>query len=474
MRILHVATELFPLFKVGGLGDVLAGLPLAQATQGEDVRILLPGLAALGPLVVDLERLHWPGLPRALGRGRSPAGLPLYLLDIPSPYSAEGPAYRDQAEGAADLGLLAQVATRLALEGDGQGWRPEVVHAHDWPTGLVPAQLAQVRGPRPRTVFTIHNAAHQGLYPRRTFPSLGLPPEADTPEGVEFYGQVSFIKAGVRYADKLTTVSPTYRQELLRAGEGMGLEGLLQARSADFIGILNGVDAATWDPRTDAALALPFDEGSLGLRAVNKRALQRELGLEEDESVPLAAVVSRLDVQKGLDLVQANAESILARGAQLAVLGVGDPELEASFRSLSVRHSGRIAFARTHDEDLAHRFFGAADFVLLPSRFEPCGLTQLYAMRYGALPIARCTGGLADTVVDPEFGRPAAGPPTGFVFTEPTAEALGGALERAFRVREEIPEQLEALQRGAMARDSGWAVPARAYGALYRTAMDPP
>ncbi|HJW08368.1 MAG TPA: glycogen synthase, partial [Holophagaceae bacterium] len=396
--------------------------------------------------------------------GRAPSGLPVYLLDAPWLFGRDTNPYAEDGGSPRRYAALAVAASRLAEEGDGAGWKPDVVHAHDWPAGLVPAYVAGLGPSRPATVMTVHNAAYQGLFPGKAFAELGLPEASFSPQGVEFHGKVSLLKAGLQYADKLTTVSPTFARELQAPAGGKGLEGLFAHRAADLSGILNGVDTSVWDPAFDPFLPMLYDDGTVDRRTFNKITLQAELGLEEDLGAPLFGVVSRLDPLKGLDLVLENEELLAELGAQLVVLGRGSGILEDGFRELAEARPRQVALVPDQNEGLAHRIFGGADFILVPSRYEPCGLTQMYAQRYGALPIVRRTGGLADTVEDLEIGGPEA---TGFVFEEATAEALAGAIFRANAWFREAPDALKLVQRRAMVRDFSWAGPAQQYQDLY-------
>lgn len=472
MRVLHVATELFPLLKIGGLGDVLGALPIEQAQLGIQARVLLPGHA---PILDEVRAsgaacLGWPGEGRIL-LGTSPSGIPLYVLDAPALFDHSENPYAENGHGPLRFSVLAKAATWLATVGDGLGWVPDLVHAHDWPAGLVPAYLALGPGPVTPTVMTVHNAAYQGLFPRETFPGLDLPAQAFTPEGLEFHGKVSLLKAGLSYAQKITTVSPRYAAELQLPEGGMGLDGVFTQRVEDFQGILNGVDLEVWNPAKDPALAASFDPANMGGRAHNKLALQRELGFAPSAGTPLFAVVSRLDELKGLDLLLEDLGLLMGREAQLVVLGRGDPALEKGFAEASATLAGRMAWVSRHDEALAHRILGGADFLVMPSRSEPCGLTQMYAMRYGTLPIVRRTGGLADTVKD-EIGEPLTAPgANGISFDLATPEALAQALMRACDLFEKQPEFLHRLQQNAMKQDVGWSGPARKYQTLYRSLL---
>jgi starch synthase len=337
-------------------------------------------------------------------------------------------------------------------------WRPDIVHGNDWQSGLAAAYLALAGRPRPATVFTIHNLAFQGLFPASVMAELDLPPASFAIEGLEYYGQVSFLKAALWYADKLTTVSPTYAEEIQAEPLGFGLQGLLHGRADDLVGILNGVDTAAWDPATDPHLPVRYDAKRLGTKARAKEGLRRELGLG-DAPGPLAVAITRLTEQKGMDLVLAALPALLAAGGQLALLGAGDGALEAAFAAAARQSPGRVAVRFGYDEKLAHRLQGGGDVVLVPSRFEPCGLTQMYGLRYGTLPLVRRTGGLADTVRDGE---------TGFVFDAATPAAFAEAWRRAAAAFADR-NRWRAMQRRAMRVDVSWRGSAERYLALYRS-----
>ena len=476
MRILHVTTEIFPYVKVGGLADVLGALPAAQRALGADARVMAPGFPALLQGIRDLQPAgDIPDLlglgPARLLLGRSASGVPVYLLDCPALFDRPGGPYEESGDSFAKFGAFSWAAARLALDGDLQDWRPEVVQAHDWQTGLVPVHLALAGTPRPKTVMTIHNMAYQGLYPPSVLPALGLPSWVFHPDGVEFYGQVSFLKAGLAFADRISTVSPTYASEIQRPEGGAGLDGLLAHRSQDLTGILNGVDYTVWNPATSPHLEAHYDSRRLSGRKINKNLIQRAMGLDEAPGAPLFAVISRLAEQKGLDLVLENVAYLIQLDAQLLVLGTGDPALEAGFVAAAEAHPGRVATSLAFDERLAHRILAGADVVLVPSRAEPCGLTQLYALRYGALPLVRRTGGLADTVVDTNAHSMMDSTATGFVFREPTSWILGETIGRACRLYRDDPKAWTRVQRHAMAQDFGWEASARDYQNLYESLL---
>ncbi len=469
MRILFVASELFPYVKTGGLGDVMAALPRAMRALGADVRFLLPVYPSirsefkiLGEAAALPELMG--GGPARILRAEAP-GLPLYLLDQPAFFDRPGGPYDYPEDLARRFAALAWAAAHLGRVGDADGWRPDVLHGHDWPTGLMPAYVAYGDGPRPGTVMTIHNIAFQGRFPAAMLGDLWLPRHAFTPEGVEFHRDICFLKAGLKLADRLTTVSPTYAREIQQAG-GHGLEGLLAHRSGSLRGIINGVDRDVWNPAKDPNLLSRYDLKHPARRWPNRPDFQRRMGLQEDSEAPLFAAVSRLDPLKGLDLVLDNVDHLVSSGAQLAVLGTGDPHAEGAFRQAAQRHPGRVAVFIGYDEALAHRAFSAADVVLVPSRQEPCGLTQLYAQVYGALPLVRRTGGLADTVVGATPNTLADDTATGFMFDTASGWALGEAINRVLALFRD-PAAWRQVQRRGMMTDFGWEGPARAYLDLY-------
>ena len=472
MRILHVATEMYPFVKVGGLGDVMAALPAAQRALGLDARVLLPGFPALLQGLTDLQPagqvldLLGQGEARFL-LGSTEAGVPVYLLDCPALFDRSGGPYEERGDSHIRFAALAWGAAQLARAGDAAGWAPEWVQSHDWQAGLVPAYLALDGGPRPRTLMTIHNLAYQGVYDADRLADLRLPPAAYHQDGLEFYGKLSFLKAGLAYADRITTVSPTYAREIQQQATGAGLHGLLSTRKADLRGILNGVDYGIWDPAVDPHLKNHFHPKRLTGKKVNKNLVQRAHGLDPVPGDPLCAVVSRLADQKGLDLVLENIAYLMQLGAQLLVLGTGDPALEAAFLAAAAAHPGRVACVIGYDEGQAHRILAGADLVLMPSRHEPCGLTQLYALKYGALPLVRRTGGLADTVVDADAQSTLDSTATGFMFTEPSSWVLGETLGRACRLYRDEPRSWAQIQRQGMRQDFSWEASAREYEALY-------
>jgi len=476
LRILFATSECAPLVKTGGLGDVSAALPAALQALGVDVHILLPGYRSV------LERLHGcheiarvaavASLPAArLLRSQFQAKVPIYLLDCPELYDRDGGPYQDDAgsdwtDNALRFGQLSRIAALLGSAASPLEWRPEVVHCNDWQTGLAPLHLRYAAGARAATLQTIHNLAYQGLFEAQLVGALGLPPESFTPDGGEYYGKLSFLKAGLQCADAITTVSPSYAIEIQSEALGFGLQGLLAARRDRLYGILNGIDADIWNPASDPYIACRYDAATLAAKDINRRALQQQLGLAPATSMPLFAVVSRLTTQKGLDWLLEIAEQVLALPAQLAVLGNGVPELERGFRALAQSHPGQASTTIGFDEALAHLIEAGADAFLMPSRFEPCGMNQMYSQRYGTPPVVRATGGLADTVVDCNPDTLAAGSASGFVYREASAQALLAAIQRAAATWRDQASWC-ALQENGMAKDFGWAASARRYAAIY-------
>jgi starch synthase len=475
MRVLHAAAELFPWVKTGGLGDVLAALPPALAEAGIDTRLVLPGFTAFLDAfeLTDIARLRTPFAAErvrvALARLRD-SEVSAYLVDHPTFYDRPGSPYadpggRDWPDNHRRFALLGWAAAALA-QGADPGWRPDILHCHDWHAGLAPAYLRADGSPVP-SVFTVHNLAYQGFFPAEFFPDLALPPGFFSIDGVEFYGGLSFLKAGLFYADRLTTVSPTYASEIQTPAFGMGLDGLLRTRANRLTGILNGVDPRIWSPESDALLPRRYGVGDAAEgKAAAKAALERRFGLAEEGRGPLFGAVTRLTPQKGLDLLLAALPGLVSLGGRLVLLGSGDGDLEAGFAAAARLHPGRVGVVLGYDEALSHLIVAGSDAILVPSRFEPCGLTQLYALRYGSPPVVRHTGGLADTVIDANAATLADGSATGFTFREETADALLGAVRRAAELHGD-PAAWRRVVRQAMTRDFSWDAAATQYAALY-------
>ena len=477
MKVLHVAAEIFPLVKTGGLADVVGALPQALIEAGTDARLLLPGLPAIADAVLHQSTVYEFGPLFGAGRitlrlGRMPySHVPTYVVDAPYLYRRAGGPYQDDdgsewTDNLQRFALLGWVGAHLAAGELDPEWTPRVLHAHDWHAAMACAWMDAHAGPTASSVFTVHNLAYQGLFPHGDFAQLGLPPRMMHAHGLEFHGQLSFMKAGLKFARRITTVSPTYAHEIATHEFGFGLDGVIRGRGADVSGILNGVDGAVWDPATDSALAARYSARDLSGKAHCKRALQAELGLAPNPDAPLFAVVSRLNAQKGLDLVLSTLPALLQSGAQLAVQGRGDPVLEAAFTAAAFANPGQVAVRIAYDEAQAHRLIGGADVIMVPSRFEPCGLTQMYGLRYGTLPLVRRVGGLADTVVDASEDAVRAERATGFSFDAASAAALTAAVQRTLQAKRQ-PELWRGLMRTAMAQDYSWSGAAKRYVALY-------
>jgi starch synthase len=476
ISVLSVASEAAPLIKTGGLADVAGALPAALAPYGVAVTTLVPGYPKVMATLSKPRSIHkWDdllGTPARLVKGKLGAS-PLLVLDAPALFGREGGPYadasgRDWDDNWRRFAALARAAADLAA-GAVKGQRFDLVHAHDWQTGLTPAYLA-FNGSAVPSVMTIHNMAFQGYFPAEVFPQLGLPPEAWSVDGVESYGGVGFLKAGMQLAGAITTVSPTYAREIRSVEFGMGLEGVVLARSNRVHGILNGIDTAEWNPATDQHLAARFTAAKLAARAKNKRALEQEFGLEPGDG-PLFIVVSRLTWQKGMDLLPGVLDHLVGIGGRLALLGSGDGEIEAALYQAAARHRGRIAIKIGYDEALSHRLQGGGDAILVPSRFEPCGLTQLYGLAYGCIPVVARTGGLADTVIDANPAALTAGVATGVQMNTVAPEALAMAVSRTVELYAD-PRAWKQVQKNAMKADFSWGASGAAYAALYRQLIE--
>ncbi|MCU0907907.1 MAG: glycogen synthase GlgA [Rhodobacteraceae bacterium] len=468
-RVLSVASECVPLVKTGGLADVVGALPAALAPHGWDMRVLIPAYRGVAARADDLVPV-WSdpalfGGPAQVLAG-SVAGVQVLLLDAPhlfdragGPYGHQGVDFGDNPERFA---ALSWAAAQIARHGLSDGWRPQVLHGHDWQAGFAPAYL-RFGGPTDvGTVITVHNIAFQGHANPDRLAALRLPAHEFHAGSLEYYGNLSSLKAGLIHADRITTVSPTYADELMRPEFGMGLQGVIAARADVVSGILNGVDTSVWDP---GAEDVPYSAKSLKTKALARAALIAEMGLG-DIPGPLAIVVSRLTDQKGIDLLPAAIPEFVGLGGGLAVLGSGDPRLEGAVQALARNHPARVAVRIGYDEGLSHRMFAGADAVLVPSRFEPCGLTQMYGLRYGTIPVVASTGGLADTVVTASPMALAAGAATGITFHPTDALALTQALRRLVALHADR-KVWQGMQRAAMAAPVGWEASSAAYAALY-------
>lgn len=472
INILSVTSECAPLVKTGGLADVAGALPAALAPLGCAMRTLLPGYPAVmgkiskGKTVAKIDDLF--GGPARVVAAKI-AGLDLLVVDAPHLYDRTGGIYLnaegdDWPDNPERFAALCDVAAHLAHHG-ADGWRPDLVHGHDWQAGLIPEYLAALGCDTP-FIFTIHNIAFHGNTDAERLAALRLDPWRFTPERFEFWGQISALKAGLTGAAKITTVSQTYADELLTPAFGMGMEGVLRHRQADLTGIVNGIDTAVWNPATDPSIAnFTTPDGKI----VSKDALRSEFGLPASDG-PLCVLISRLTDQKGIDLLLSALPALLDRGGQLALLGSGHPALELALLQCAATEDN-VAVRIGYDESLSHRMIAGGDAILVPSRFEPCGLTQLYGLRYGTVPLVALTGGLADTVINASPAARAVGVATGVQFYPVTADALAGALSRLCDLYEDR-DTWASLQRNAMAQPVGWDASARAYCALYAGVLD--
>lgn len=472
-RVLFISSEVFPLAKTGGLADVSSALPAALSCLGADVRVMLPGYPQALDLAGPLDVVSGGELPDGrLLMGRLPdSGLPIIFFDAPALFTRKGGIYQDGdrhdwPDNDRRFASFCRAAAFVALGKTTLGWRPQIVHANDWHTGMVSAFLHFSGQVRPKTVFTIHNLAFQGNFPLTAFASLGLPDEALSAEGIEFYNQISFIKAAIRYSDRLTTVSPTYAREILTPEHGCGLDGLLRTRAADLTGILNGVDYSVWDPENDAELPHAYNYEDLTGKGDCKASLRGEMGLSPAADAPLIAYVNRLTHQKMADVVLDVVPKLVANGAQIVVHGNGDRAFEERFERMAQAHPNNVAVRVGYTEGLAHRIIGGCDLSLTPARFEPCGLTTMYAMRYGALPVTRAVGGLADTVEDAGVVNANDNVGSGFAFAKTTPDDMEDSLMRAASWYRDS-KAWKRLQRRAMLLDFGWERSARRYLELY-------
>jgi starch synthase len=459
------------LVKTGGLGDVSGALPHALAAEGMDARILLPGYTEVLDRckgAATLATVDVLGHTVRLLDARHPAGAPLIVADCPALYARGGGPYQaddgdDWDDNATRFGVLSRTAALLASGASPLAWRPHVLHCNDWPTALAPLYLRRLPEPRAAAVMTIHNLAFMGTFPYEEIEDLDIPEESRGIEGMEFHGKASFLKAGIVYADAVTTVSPTYAREIQGPELGFGLEGVLAARAASLHGVLNGIDTAVWNPQTDPHLAARYGMLTLERKIANKRLLRRKLELEGADDLPLFGCVTRITHQKGVDLIAKAIPELAKLPAQLVVVGTGDREMTAQLRAAQAHAPGSVGLFFAFDEILAHQVEGGADAFLMPSRFEPCGMNQMYSQRYGTPPIANATGGLVDTIVDDDGVALDA---TGFLIKEPTVEALVEGMRRAVRAYRD-PQHWRRLQSRGMQRDFGWGPAARAYARIY-------
>ncbi len=475
LQVLCVASECYPLLKTGGLADVVGALPPALKTLGVNVTLFLPGYPAIlkgfkgqKPLVDIDSQGHGPA---RLLMGTMPGGLPVIVLDAPALFDVTGNPYLDdkgldRSDNAARFSVFSRTAAALAAGRLVADFSCQILHAHDWQAGLCCAYLKAMEASSVKSVFTVHNLAFQGLFPKSVMAITELPQSFYSREGLEYWDQVSFMKAGLVYADHVTTVSPTYALEIQSDEGGMGMGGLLRARSEHLSGILNGIDTNVWDPQTDGHIPFHYSPRARAGKARNKKALQDRFGMRAAPDVPLFCVISRLTTQKGLDVLADLADHIVLSGGQLAVLGSGDRAIEMAFRQARDRHPSEIGLKIGYDEPLAHHIQAGADAIIIPSRFEPCGLTQLYAMRYGTVPVAGRVGGLNDTIIDANPAALSKAAATGILFHPINHHTLAMALDRAFMLYRDKKIWKQMLGN-AMKQSVGWALSAKAYKDLF-------
>jgi len=478
LAVLFVTSEVAPLIKTGGLADVAGSLPAALMHAGVDARVLVPGYKQVMEGVKSKGRLaSFPALgdmpASQILAGKLPSGVPLMIVDCARLYDRPGGPYQDSSgadwpDNAVRFGLLSYVGAVLSGAASPISWRPRLTHCNDWQTGLAPAYLHFMPGDKARSLMTIHNLAYQGVFPPTTGSRLGLPPSSFAPDGVEYYGNMSFLKAGLYYADHITTVSPNYGREIQQEPLGMGMQGLLAHRAGALTGILNGIDTDAWDPETDPYIHRYYNAVRLPAKQENKQALQERMGLAVDEKIPLLATIGRFTYQKGLDLLLEIAPDLVRLPAQLAVLGAGDAALQDAFQALARANAGRVAVQVGYDEGLAHQIEAGADIFLMPSRFEPCGLNQMYSQRYGTPPVVHDTGGLHDSVVDCQLVTLADKTATGFLFEPMTRDGFTVAVQRAVEAYYD-KKIWRQLQKNGMARDFSWDASAQRYIALYES-----
>ena len=477
-KILFVTSEAHPLIKTGGLADVSGSLPKALAELGIDIRIIIPNYRA----IKTSEDIYYKSTLRINGTDvniletRLPdSDIIVWLVDYPKFFGFPGNPYvneqgQEWGNNAERFTLFCRVATEIAMNRAYLNWQPDIVHGNDWQSGLVPALLS-LEAWHPATVFTIHNMAYQGIFPKSTNTVLDLPESLWTVDGIEYHGQLSFLKSGIAYADHITTVSPTYAQEIQTAAFGYGLEGLLSYRNADLTGIINGIDTEQWNPETDTYLDTPFSSATLSKRLANKLALQAHMALPVDKKIPVFGLISRLVEQKGIDMLLDCLSEMLALPLQFVLLGSGDKDFEEQLLAFAAAHPEKMAVKLGYSEGLAHLIEAGVDVFLMPSRFEPCGLNQIYSQRYGAIPVVRKTGGLADTVTDATLNSLQDHTATGIVFNDTNSGTLMEAIKRALVLYSQ-PKLWKQLQITGMDKSYSWQLSAQYYMDLYNRVAD--
>ena len=476
-KILFVSSEVHPFIKTGGLADVAGSLPLALAELGQDIRIIMPRYHAikLSEPVKNLSSLRINNCDVLIQETTLPeSSVTVWLVDYPEYFGTPGNPYVDATgepwpDIAERFALFCRICTEIAMNRAGLDWKADLVHCNDWQTGLIPALLS-LEPKAPASIFTIHNMAYQGLFDSNTFADLNLPGKLWKPEALEYFGQLSFIKGGLAFADRITTVSPTYAKEIQTAEFGYGLEGLLQYRQDRLSGIINGIDTEIWNPSHDKSLAKSYSLKTLADKQLSKRALQEIMGLPVDDQVPVFGLIGRLVEQKGIDMVIECLEEMCDLPLQFVLLGSGEKHFETTLQTFANAHPDKIAIKIGYNETLAHQIEAGSDVFLMPSRFEPCGLNQMYSQRYGTLPIVRRTGGLADTVTDTLPGTIQDGTASGIVFNDANASALMEAIKRTLFLFEN-KTTWKKIQRTAMSKDFSWHNSAQQYLDLYQSIL---
>lgn len=477
-RILYITSEAFPLIKTGGLADVAGSLPTALLKQSQDVRLLMPAysevLKKLKRRKVLAETTYYNLAVKIIETRLPGTNVIVWLVDCPAAFDRPGGPYADKQgnpwhDNALRFAILCHAAVDIALNKLKLSWKPNLVHCNDWQTGLVPALLS-LHKRRPATVFTIHNLAYQGVFDQQTFDDLHLPGELWHMGGIEYHGNMSFIKGGLAYATKITAVSPTYAKEILLPEYSFGLDGLLKHRIKDLSGILNGIDEKNWNPGTDKYLSQKYNRRSLNKKLINKTVLQKKLKLPVDETIPMLGLVSRLVEQKGLEIILQSLAILLTKPLQIVMLGTGETHYEIQLNKWAQMYPQRFKVVIGYDESLAHQIEAACDMYLMPSSFEPCGLNQLYSLRYGSLPIATKVGGLADTVIDASNINIKNKTANGFMLKSKTALALLSTIDSAIKLYQK-PEIWRQLQQNAMSGDFSWQTSAAHYIKLYKQAL---
>ncbi len=478
-KILFISSEVHPLVKTGGLADVSGSLPASLQSLKQDLRLLLPAYRQVMEKMKNTRTVATLSLtgaqkPVRILEGKMPdSQVTVWLVDSPEHFDRAGGPYggldgHDWSDNAFRFAVFAEAAVALAMGRCQLNWTPDIVHCNDWQSGLVPALLSQETN-RPATVFTIHNLAYQGLFPWETFAALKLPQTLWSHEAMEFHDMFSFIKGGLVFADQITTVSPSYAKEIRTPEFGYGLNGLLNHRVKQLTGILNGVDYNVWDPAHDPLIPYHYSNKNIGNKTRNKKSLQRHFGLEENPAIPLIGMVGRMVEQKGIDLVLATLPELFENPLQVVIVGSGEKRFEQSFTELAGHHPGQLGLHLGYDEQLAHRIEAGSDMFLMPSRFEPCGLNQIYSLRYGTVPIVRNTGGLADTVVHASKENRKDNTASGFIFQNATASEMAAAVQQALEMYSH-PRLWRRIIKTGMDQDYSWQASAQQYLEVYQRA----